>query len=115
VIEDAVVFATGHEGEAGQVGEHRACAILSKDMEQGTRRWELVRGEIARDRRECLAQFRWGASVASVPKTAEPVVTMRLRNHRARADDLPALASGVASSTDVIQPPKRRGQVVCLW
>src|SRR5438270_163759 len=40
---------------------------------------------------------------------------MRLRNHRARADDLPALAPGVASSADVIQPPKGLGQVFCFW
>jgi len=39
---------------------------------------------------------------------------MSLRNHRARPDDLSALAPRVASGTDVIQPAKSGRQVVGL-
>jgi hypothetical protein len=40
---------------------------------------------------------------------------MSLRNRCARPNDLPALATGVASSTDVIQPAERLRQVFALW
>jgi hypothetical protein len=114
MIEHGVVFAPGDKGEVGHICEHRPGAILSVEPKQGTRLWELVHCEIARDRRECLAQFRSVASVASIAKTAEPVVAMSLRNHRARPDDLPALAPRVARGTDLIQPAKGRGQFFCL-
>jgi hypothetical protein len=71
LIEYRVVFAAGDKGEVGHICEHRPGAILSVEPKQGTRLWELVRGEIARDRRECLAQFRSVASVAPIAKTAE--------------------------------------------
>lgn len=115
VIEHAVLFAASYEGEAGQVGEHSPCAILSVEPEQGTCRWELGRCEGADERRERLAQFCSVASVASIAKTAEPVGALSLRNPRARSDDLPALAPRVARGTHVISPPKGRRQVFCLW
>ncbi|MFL5657381.1 MAG: hypothetical protein ACJ8CB_24770 [Ktedonobacteraceae bacterium] len=42
-------------------------------------------------------------SIASVAETAEPVVTVGLRDNGARPDDLSTLAPGVARSTDLIQ------------
>ncbi len=71
VIEYRVLFATGDKGEAGQIGEYGPSAILPVEPEQGTRLWDLVRREVARDRRKSLAQFRSVVSVASVAKTAE--------------------------------------------
>src|SRR5260370_40311080 len=110
-----VLFATRNKGEAREIGEHGPGAILSVEPKQGTRLWDLVCCEVARDRREALAEFRSVASVAAVAKTAEPLIAMSLRNNRACTDDLPTLAPGVASSTHVIQPPKGRGQVFSLW
>src|SRR5260370_41375756 len=81
-----VVFAAGDKGEVGHICEHRPGAILSVEPKQGTRLWEVVRGEIARDRRECLAQFRSVASVASIAKTAEPMGAMSMINNGALPD-----------------------------
>jgi hypothetical protein len=114
MIKHGVVFAAGDKGAVGHICEHRPGALLSVEPKQGTRLWELVRGEIVRDGRECLAQFRSVASVASIAKTAEPVVALSLRDNRARPDDLPAFAPCVARGTDVIQPAKGRGQFFCL-
>src|SRR5690348_6535739 len=105
MIEHAVLFPSGHESKTSQIGEHRPGAILSVEPEQSTLRWDLVRSELARDRREALAEFRSVASVATVAEAAEPLVAVSLRNNCARSDDLPTLASPVASSTDLIQPP----------
>jgi hypothetical protein len=115
VIEYRVLFAAGDKGEAGQIGEDGPRAILPVEPEQDTRLWDLVRREVARDRRECLAQFRSVASVASVAKTAEPLVAMGLRDNCARSDYLPALAPGVASSTHLVQATLWCRQGFCLW
>ncbi len=72
MIKHGVLFATGHKGEASQVGQHGPGAILSIEPEEGEPLWELVRREVARDRREGLAQFRSVATVAPVAKRAEP-------------------------------------------
>jgi hypothetical protein len=111
VIEDRVIFAARDKGEASHISKHCPRAILAKDMQQSMDLWEIMRGEIARGRRECLAQFRSITSVASVPETAEPVITMGLRNRRARPNDLPTLAPGVARGTHLIQSAKGWGQV----
>jgi hypothetical protein len=71
VIEDTVFFAARYKGEANQVGEDSPGTILAVEPQQGTRLWEVVRCEIARDSREGLAQFRSVASVASIAKTAD--------------------------------------------
>src|SRR5260370_19353338 len=102
MMEHGIVFAAGDKGEVGHICEHRPSAILPIEPQQSMPFRELVRCEIARDRRERLAQFRAVASIAAVAKTAEPVVAMSLSNHRARPDDLPALATGVARGTHVI-------------
>jgi len=62
VIEDRVLFATGHKSEASQVSEPQQSALL----------WKLVCGKIPADGGEALAQFGSVATVAFVPKTAEP-------------------------------------------
>ena len=43
MIEDGVLLAAGHEGEARQIGEDRSRAILAKDMQQGAPFRQLVR------------------------------------------------------------------------
>ncbi len=55
MIEHGVLFASCHKGEASQVGQDGPCAILSVEPEQGTLLWDLVRGEVVRDRRKALA------------------------------------------------------------
>jgi len=102
VIEHRVLFAASHEGEAREIGEHGPRAILPVEPKQATCWRELVRCEVASDRRECLAQFHSVASVASIAKTAEPVVTVSLRDDCAGAHHFPALAPRVARGTHVI-------------
>jgi hypothetical protein len=109
MIEHGVFFASGHKGEASQIGEHGPGAILSIKPQQGALRRKLVRREVSRDGRECLPQFLSVASVASVAKTAEPLEAVGLTDDRAGTHHLPALAPPIARSTDVIQPAKRRG------
>jgi hypothetical protein len=74
-------------GEASQIGEHGPRAILSVEPQQGALLWDLMRCEVTCDRGAALAQFRAVASVAAVAKTAEPLVTMSLRNNCRRPDD----------------------------
>jgi hypothetical protein len=69
VIEHAVLFATGYEGEACQIGEHGSRAILSKDMQQGALPWELVCSEIATNGHQSLAQFHTILPVAAVSRS----------------------------------------------
>lgn len=57
VIEHAVLFAAGDEGEASQINEHGPRAILAVESQKRACLWELVRGEIARDRSKALAEF----------------------------------------------------------
>jgi len=57
VVEHAVLFASGHKGEPGQISKHCSRAILSVEPEQGACLWKLVCCEIARDRSKTLAQF----------------------------------------------------------
>jgi hypothetical protein len=114
MIEDRVIFATSHKGEASQVRQRSSRAILSIEPEQGVLVWELVLREIPTKSRQALTQFLPIPPVTFVPKTAEPLKAMSLADDGARPDHLPALASGVAGSTHVIQPAKRRGQVFSL-
>jgi hypothetical protein len=72
MIEHGVLFAAGHKAEASQVCKHSPRAILSVEPQQGALLRELVRSEIATNGRESLAQFHSVASVASIPKRAEP-------------------------------------------
>jgi len=72
VIEYGVLFPSCHESETSQVGEYGSRAILAIEPEQGTRLWDLMRCEVARDHRQALPQFLLVAPVASVAKRAEP-------------------------------------------
>ena len=47
MIEHCVFFASGHKGEASQIGEHGPSAILSIKPQQGALRRKLVRASIA--------------------------------------------------------------------
>ena len=49
VIEHAVLFATGHVGEAGQISQHGSRAILSVESEQGALCRKLVCRQIPLD------------------------------------------------------------------
>ena len=114
MITHRVLLAAGNFGETCQVRKHRPGAILAKDMQQGPLCWELVRGEVARDHCEALAQFRSVAPVASIAKRTEPLERVRLTDDGAGAYYLPTLAPGVAGSTDVIQSARGRGQLFGL-
>jgi hypothetical protein len=114
MIQDAIFFATGHEREPSEIRTYSSRAILSIEPEQGAGLWELVRGEIARDRRKRLSQLRTILPAAAVSKTAEPLVAGGLTNDRACPHDLPPLAPRVARSTHVIQPAKGRRQLFGL-
>jgi len=58
MIEHAVLFATGHERESSQIGEHGPGAIVSVEPEESTFLEELVCRKIARDQGKGLAPFR---------------------------------------------------------
>ena len=115
LIERGVLFATSDKGETGQISEHGSHPILAIEPEQGARRWDLMCCKVACDRREALAHFHSVASVASIAKTAEPLIAMSLSDHRARPNDLSTFAPRVARGTDVIQPPRGRGYIFALW
>jgi hypothetical protein len=72
MIECAVLFATGHKGKASQISEHGSGAILAVKPEQRALRGELIRREILTNGGESLSQLLSVASIAFVPKTAEP-------------------------------------------
>jgi hypothetical protein len=69
----------------------------------GALRWKLMCLEVLGDGLKALAQFLPVAPVPSVAKRAESLVAVSLADVCAGAHHLPALASGVASSADIIQ------------
>ena len=114
VIQHAVFFASGDKGEASQVYKHGSQAIVAVEAEQGTGRVELVRSEVARDGREALAQFHAILPIPAVANTAEPVITVGLAHCGASMHRLPAFATSVARSTDVIESTKGWRQIVAF-
>ena len=114
-IQDAVIFAAHDEREACQIGDDGPCPVLPIQPYQGADRRKMVRLQIAPDSGQRPAQFLPVASIASVAETAEPVVTMGLGDDGARTDDFPALASGVARRTDLVQATLCWRQHLCLW
>ncbi len=114
VIEDAVLFVTSHKSKASQVHQHSSRPILAIEPEQRVRRFELICGEIATNGREPLVQFFPIPSVPSVPKRAEPLEAVRLTDRGAGTNYLPALASSVSRSAQLIQPAKGWGQLIGL-
>lgn len=114
-IQHGVIFAAHHEREACQIGDDGPCPILPIQPQQGADRRKLVCLQIAPDGGQRPTQFLPVASIAAVAETAEPVVTMGLGDDGARTDDLPALAPGVARSTDLVQATLCWRQRLCLW
>src|SRR6266699_3154886 len=110
-----VIFAAHHEREARQIGDDGPRPILPIQPQQGADRRKLVCLQIASDGGQRPAQFLPVESIASVTETAEPVVTMSLRDDGASTDDLPALAPCVARSTDLVQAALWCRQLLCLW
>ena len=106
MVEHAVVLPSRHKREARYLGECSPRTILPVESEQRMRRFELIRGEIACDRSQSLAQFLPVMAVPFVSETAEPMIAMGLRNRCARANNLPAFAASVARGAHVIQPTK---------
>src|SRR5260221_1533860 len=84
--------------------------MLAVKSEQGVFWGKLVYREIPTEGGEARAEFRSVQPIASVPETAEPLVTMGLRHCCACPDHLPTLAASVARGTHVIQPAKGQGE-----
>jgi hypothetical protein len=114
MIEQAIVFPTGHKRKTSEIGEYRPVAILSIEPQQRAFLWKVVGRQIPTNRGDPFAQFFPIAPVPSVPETAEPLITVCLRHRCACPDTLPAFATSVARSTHVIQPAKGWRQVVSL-
>src|SRR6266516_1695113 len=74
----------------------------------------MVGLQIVPDSGQRSAQFLPVEPVASVAETAQPLVTMSLRDDGASADDLPALAPGVARRTHLSQATLWWRQFLCL-
>src|SRR6266849_2111630 len=102
MIKHTVFFASGHTSEASEIGEHHAQAILPIKPYQRAFWWKLVCCQIPTNGDKSLAQFFSVLPIAPVPETAEPLITMCLRNGCTCPDHFPALAAPVARSTDVI-------------
>ena len=114
VIKHRVLFASGHKGEASQICQDSPGAILAIEPEQGSFLRKLVCRQKPANGSFALTQFLPVAPVAPVAKRAEPLETVGLTDDGARPDDFPALASRLASSTDLIQPAIGRWQLFCL-
>src|SRR3989440_11271552 len=74
----------------------------------------MVGLQIALDSGQRSAQFLPVESIAAVAETAQPLVTMSLRDDGASTDDLPALAPRVARSTNLSQATLWWRQFLCL-
>jgi hypothetical protein len=85
---------------------------LAIKPQEGAFSRELVCCEIATNGRERFPQFLSVSPVASVAKTAEPLVAVRLGNRRARPDDFPTFAPFVPGGTHLIQPAEGLRQVL---
>src|SRR3954452_2854904 len=75
----------------------------------------MVGLQIALNSGQRSAQFLPVASIAAVAETAQPLVTMSLRDDGACTDNLPALAPRVARSTNLSQATLWCRQFLCLW
>ncbi len=114
VIEGGVLFATGHKRKARHLGERSPRAILPVESKERALRWELIRGQIARDRGQSLAQFLSVMAVPFVSETAEPLRAMGLSHRCTRANNLSAFAASVARGAHVIQPAKGQRKLIGL-
>src|SRR5579875_2177436 len=70
--------------------------------------------QIPANGRECLAPFLSIAPVSSVPETAEPLRTVRLRHRGACPDHLSSFASPVTRGAHIIQPTKGLRKLIGL-
>lgn len=75
---------------------------------------ELVCGEVAPNSGDRMAQFLAVVAVPRVSERTEPLVRMGLQDRSASAHHLPALASGVARSTQRAQAALRYRSICCL-
>ena len=114
MIQHGVVFATHHEGEACQIGEHRPGAILPIEPDQRALLLQLVCCQVPTDGCQSLAEFFSVEPVAAVPKRTEPLIAVGLADHGARTNHFSPFAPGVASRTDIIQSARGRWQFFCL-
>ena len=114
MIEQVVVFATAHKRKPCHIGDHGPIAILPIQPQQRARSFELIRRQIPANGGERLAQFFPIPPVPSIPETAEPLITMRLRHCCPCPDNLPAFATSVARGADVTQPAKGWGKLISL-
>jgi hypothetical protein len=102
MIEQAIFFAARHKREPSHSGKHGSRAILPIEPQKRAFLWKVVGSQIPTNGHKPFAQLLSISPVAPIPETAEPLITMRPSNRCACPDNLPAFASGVASSTDLI-------------
>src|SRR5581483_3906651 len=114
MIQHRGLVATSHKGEASQLRQCSARALLSVEPQQGALLWERRRSERATNGPEALTQFLSGATVAPVATRAEPWEAVGLTTDGPCTDSLPALAPPVARGTHVIESAKGRRQVFGL-
>src|SRR5260370_2575781 len=101
MVEQVILFVGRHNGEPSHIGKHGSRAILPIEPQQCAFLRKAVGSQISTNGHKPLAQLLSISPVAPIPETAEPLITMRLSNCCACPDNLPAFASGVASSTDL--------------
>ena len=102
MIEQAIFFAARHKREPSHIGKHGSSAILPIEPQQRAFLRKVGGNQISANGREAPSQFLSISTVAPIPETAEPLITMCLRNRCARPDHFPTLAAPVARSTHVI-------------
>ncbi len=107
-IEDAVVFAASDIREIVHIADDRPGAILAIEAQQCSLGGKVVGLEVRLDGRLCSAQFLAILSIARVAKAGHPLMGMHLQDRRARANDFPSLASGVARRAEGTQTPLGR-------
>jgi len=114
-IKELIVSAAHHIGELCQIRHERPIAILPIQADDGALAWETLRIQIALDGCHRAAQFSTVIAVACAAERPQPLVRMRLQHRRARPNDLPAFASGVARLTDSAQAAMGSRTIGRFW
>ncbi len=115
-VEQMVILAPCHIGQARQIGQNRCGTILPIQAQDDALWWELVALEVAVDGCYRAPQFGPVLAVACVAEGAEPLMGVGLQGGGAGADKFSALTPQVARRTERTQaalggrPVRRLGQ-----